>query len=496
MVGSLMKKNQSKNIYDKYITIENIYNTWLVVKKTCKNREEVFNFSLNLNSNINNIYRVLKTKCYVPSKYRTFMIFEPKARLVMSQTVFDKIVNHFVANFYLIPFLDKKLIDSNVATRKYKGSFYAINLLKNYFNKLMINNPDKEIYCLKLDISKYFYSIDHEILIRMLEKNILDKDVINLIKIIIAETNNDYVNKNIRFYNNTCGTDIPYYNNNRGLSIGAMTSQFLAIFYLSELDHYIKEKLKCKYYIRYMDDFLILDTDKDKLKKYLELIKDEILKLNLSINNKSNIYRSSVGFVFLGYKFKIINNKLNVSFYKKTFLKIKKKLLILKDKDLFMYNRSLSSYYGYFKSVYKLEERSFKMRSIDVFKSYKIKYPNMLIIVKEGIFYKSYEKDSVILWYLFDYKINNGVVAFGTTPYDKVISKLRKIELGFVVVDKSGEILKYDADDKVYLTYYDLASKSIEKKKMENDLVEKVKLVFSKSLDNYDKINKYLDSLL
>ena len=180
------------------------------------------------------------------------MIFEPKARLVMSQTVFDKIINHFVANYYLIPFLDNKLIDSNVATRKNKGSSYAINLLKKYFNKLIINNPGKEIYYLKIDISKYFYSIDHNILTKMLDKDIADEDVISLIKIIIAETNSDYVNDNIRFYNNTYGTDIPYYKNNKGLSIGAMTSQFLAIFYLNELDHYIKEKLHCKYYIRYM----------------------------------------------------------------------------------------------------------------------------------------------------------------------------------------------------------------------------------------------------
>lgn len=424
------------------------------------------------------------------------MIFEPKARLVMSQTVFDKIINHFVANYYLIPFLDNKLIDSNVATRKNKGSSYAINLLKKYFNKLIINNPGKEIYYLKIDISKYFYSIDHNILTKMLDKDIADEDVISLIKIIIAETNSDYVNDNIRFYNNTYGTDIPYYKNNKGLSIGAMTSQFLAIFYLNELDHYIKEKLYCKYYLCYMDDFLILDTDKDKLKKYLELIKDEILKLNLRINDKTNIYRSSVGFVFLGYKFKIINNKLNVSFYEKTFFKIKKKLLILKDKDLFMYNRSLSSYYGYFKSVYKLEERNFKMKSIDIFKSYKSKYPNMVIIIKEGIFYKSYEKDSVILWYLFDYKINNYTVAFGTVPYDKVISRFQKIGLGFVVVDKCGELLKFDTDDKVYLTYYDLANKALEREKMEKDLIEKVKLVFNKSLKNYDELNKYLDSLL
>lgn len=118
-----IKKNikRSKNIYDRAITYENIYAMWKIIKRTCKNRKEVFLFSLNLNTNIYYIYYVLKNKIYKPQAYKTFMIFEPKPRLVMSQTIVDKIVNHFVANYYLIPYLEKSLIDSNVATRTKKG---------------------------------------------------------------------------------------------------------------------------------------------------------------------------------------------------------------------------------------------------------------------------------------------------------------------------------------------------------------------------------------
>ena len=307
MVGILMKKKRkSNNIYDESITIENLYNMWSIIRKTCKNKMEVYYFSLNLNTNIMNIYNVLKNKSYKPSKFKTFMIFEPKPRLVMSQTVTDKLVNHFVANYYLIPFLNNSLIDSNVATRKNKGSSYAMNLLKKYFNKILINNPNKEIYCLKMDVSKYFYSISHRHLLEMLERKIKDKDVINLIRIIISETNNDYVNEAIKYYNNLYDIVIPYYISNTGLSIGAMSSQFLAIFYLNDIDHYIKEQLKCKYYIRYMDDLLILDTDKEKLKEYYCIINEKIEELDLKINRKSNIYRSSKGFSFLGYTYKII----------------------------------------------------------------------------------------------------------------------------------------------------------------------------------------------
>lgn len=185
---------------------------------------------------------------YKPLPFRLFLIFEPKARLVMSQTVSDKIVNHFITNYYLLPYLEKKLIDQNVATRKNKGSSYANKLIIDYINKIRIKDKNIDIYCLKIDISKYFYSIDHNLLLKMLKEDIEDKSVIDIIKKVIGETNKPYVNETINKYKESTG-----------LSIGAMTSQFLAIYFLNGLDHYIKEELKCNYYIRYMDDFLIFD---------------------------------------------------------------------------------------------------------------------------------------------------------------------------------------------------------------------------------------------
>jgi len=98
-----MKKKQSRDIYYKYITIDNIYNMWLIVKKTCKNRRNVYYFSLNLMSNLYNIYKELLNREYIPNKYNTFMIFEPKPRLIMNQSVKDKIINHFITYYYLMP---------------------------------------------------------------------------------------------------------------------------------------------------------------------------------------------------------------------------------------------------------------------------------------------------------------------------------------------------------------------------------------------------------
>ena len=202
---------------------------------------------------------------------------------------------------------------------------------------------------MKIDISKYFYNLDHELLLNKIRKEIKDKNVINLLKIIINETNKSYINDNIKRYNKEYNTEIPLYKEGVGLSIGAMTSQFLAIYYLNDLDHYIKENLKCKYYIRYMDDFIILDVDKIKLKKIKDIIEIKLKELKLKINPKSNIVKLTTGFSFVGYKYIIENNKFKIKYRNKTLKKIKKKLKDLKKYDLAKYYKSYGSYYGYLK---------------------------------------------------------------------------------------------------------------------------------------------------
>ena len=127
-----------------------------------------------------------------------------------------------------------------------------------------------------------------------------------------------------------------------------MTSQILAIFYMNSVDHFIKENLGFKYYIRYMDDLLIIDTDLDKLKNSFDLIVDEIRKLKLDINSKSNIYKLSNGISFLGYMFKLNkNNKLIVRYNNKTIRRINKRLKNLYKYDYEKYVKSYGSYKGY-----------------------------------------------------------------------------------------------------------------------------------------------------
>ena len=267
---------QVNSIYDNIVDTQKIMKMYdKRIRINTKNKTKLLRFEYNYVSNIVYIKNILGDRKYIPGKYNIFIIKEPKLRLIMSQNIIDKIINHLVSEYLLVEVFDKTLIDSNIATRKNKGTDYGVKLLKKYIKKLNNN----KFYILKFDISKYFYNLDHEILKNIISKKIKDKDAINLLYKIIDSTDYSYINKRINDLKNreiekilnSNNLDkerlineiksIPEYKNGKGLPIGNMSSQFLAILYLNELDHYIKEELKIKYYIRYMDDGILLHRD-------------------------------------------------------------------------------------------------------------------------------------------------------------------------------------------------------------------------------------------
>ena len=250
--------------------------------------------------------------------YYIFTIQEKKKRVIMSSSLEDKIVNHVICKKILLP-LDKYLIDSNCATRIGKGTSYARKLLDRYLVKIK-NKGD--FYVLKFDFSKYFYHINHEVLLNKLEKY-LDWEDLRLIRRVLDTTNASYINDEIK----GLGMDT-FYQKGAGLPIGNYTSQFLAIFYLNDLDHYIKEQLGCKYYIRYMDDGIILEKDKDRLKEILDEIKEKVKQeYLLKLNAKTKIYHSSEGFVFLGIFYQVKENRIFRRIVSSTRRRLQKKKL-------------------------------------------------------------------------------------------------------------------------------------------------------------------------
>ena len=351
--------------YNYLLDINNLNSVFETIKHNSRHKEKILKFEIFYTSNIVNVINILESKNYIHSKYNIFMISKPKYRIIMSESMTDKIVNHLISKYVLFPLLEKKLIDSNIATRTNMGTNLGINKLKQYVNTLKINY--NKFYVLKCDITKFFYSIDHKILLKKLQKIINDEELYNIIKAIICSTNCDYINKkilelkdigkekimksNMTFNEKKSKIKeiekIPLYQMGKGLPIGNMSSQILAIFYLNDLDHFIKEKLKIKYYIRYMDDFVLLHPDKDYLKKCLLEITQKLDELKLTLNSKTQIIEIHNGINFLGYRFVLKKNKLYILMNSKVKKRILKKI---KNKSQIEISKILKKdYNGYLK---------------------------------------------------------------------------------------------------------------------------------------------------
>ena len=322
------------------------------VRVNVKNKKRVYDFEKNKIEYLVYICDILNNNLYKGCKYNLFLIKEPKVRLIMSESIIDKIINHYVTRFILEPNLTKYLDNCNVATRVGMGLDYAIKLLKKYIER---NKKYERFYFLKLDISKYFYSIDHEVLKGLLIDK-LNKEEYELVCKIIDSTNYSYINKYIdkikEKYN-----DVIYYEYGKGLAIGNMTSQFLAIFYLYKLHHYIIHNLHIKHIITYMDDYILIHHDK----KYLEYVKNEIIRIlndeyHLKVNDKKTYIKSSKeGVNFLGYNFKVVNKKTIISISKASMVKIKKNI----NRIRYLYDNDMISFSGAFTSV-NVIKNSFK----------------------------------------------------------------------------------------------------------------------------------------
>ena len=290
------------NLYNNIFKFENIVNAYNEVAKNTKNKKRVANLREYKAIYISRIYNILERKSYTPGPAHIFFIHEPKKRRIVSQNVQDKIINHLVARHILYPAILPCLIDANVASRIGYGTSYGLALAKEFHRICKIKYSN--YYILKCDISKYFASINHDILKEKIKKRIKDKDALKIVFDIIDTEEN-------------------------GLGIGAMTSQVLAIFYLNDMDHFIKEKLKIKYYVRYQDDFLLFHQSKQHLKYCLDELNKFLEKEKLTLNRKTRIYRSTNNFIFLGR-----NSYGKYSRYREVKRKIKRKYNLYKNKKI------------------------------------------------------------------------------------------------------------------------------------------------------------------
>ena len=358
------------NLYDSVTNIDDIIEMTNKILSRTRNKKKVEIFEKHKMEHICNIKRRLDNRDFRFGRYNIFMITDPKARIVMAEELEDKIINNLIAEYILVKVFEKKHTDSMCATRVGKGTAYAIKLLRKYIND--IKNEHDNFYVLKVDISKYFYRIDHDILKRILSEKIKDKAAINVLYRIIDTTNDNYVNENIQklkdnrikyfTIHNLKDKDkliaeinkIPLYEYNKGVALGNQTSQAFGLIYLYKFNHYLREFLDLKYVINYMDDFVIFHHDKEYLKYCLDEITKKLKdEYKLDINtNKTKIHNIKNGVEFLGYRFCLKNGKVIAKVKNATKRKFKirtKELKLLYDNCLITkkeFNKFIASYKG------------------------------------------------------------------------------------------------------------------------------------------------------
>jgi len=266
------------NLYPQICDFDNIHTAYLKARRLKRYKHEVLRFSARLEENLINIQNDLIWKTYRPSRYKFFTIYEPKQRLIAALPFRDRVVHHALCNI-IEPICERSMIYDSFACRRGQGVLSGVLRTSRFLRDA--GRRWGRVYCLKADVTKFFPSIDHGILKQILRRRIACPDTLGLIDTIIDSTQTD-----------------------RGLPIGSLTSQLWANVYLNELDHFVKETLRVKYYIRYMDDFVILDSDKDRLHDTLEEITAYLGdRLHLSLNGKTQIFPISPRCIdFLGYR--------------------------------------------------------------------------------------------------------------------------------------------------------------------------------------------------
>jgi retron-type reverse transcriptase len=285
------------DIYDSMCEFAQLYAAHLSARAAKRYRRDVLLFTDRLEYELFKLQQELLLLLYRVGTYRTFFVWDPKCRLIMALPYRDRIVQWTLYK-QLNPFYDKMFIEDSYACRKGKGSLKAVQRLEYWLRQAA--RKEKKWYYLKLDISKYFYRVDHKILLSIFARRIKDERVMFLLEKIID-------NENMKFglpRGKGPGDCVPEeWLSDVGMPIGNLTSQLFANVYLNELDQYCKHQLHIHCYVRYMDDIIILMDSKEALHEVQEKIRIFLAeKLRLDLNRKTAIRPIALGIEFVGYK--------------------------------------------------------------------------------------------------------------------------------------------------------------------------------------------------
>lgn len=302
----------------------NLTLAWRKARKGKTSNKSIIEFDREIERNLVSLHYELRNKTYKPKPLVNFILYDPKTRVISKSDFRDRVVHHALINVIKHIF-EKQFIYDSCANQIGKGTMFALERFRKYQRKVT-KNFSQGAFCLKADIKHYFPEVDHEILLNILGRKVKDENVLWLIRQILD--------------NGGClGNE-----SRKGMPLGNYTSQFFANVYLNELDYYVKHEIKVKYYIRYVDDFVIMHKSRRQLETWKEKINEFLLsKLKVALHpQKSRIMPISRGIDFVGFR-----NYRHFRLLRRRNIKSMRKKIELYKNDAIGFSNIFDSYQGW-----------------------------------------------------------------------------------------------------------------------------------------------------
>lgn len=257
------------------------------LNKCCRNvrwKDSIIGYELHAPEHTYNLIEEIKTGKYKISDYQRFTIHEPKEREIVATRIRDRQVQMAMCLGGLYDDITEHFIYDNCACQIGKGTDFALNRVRTHLLKFY-RQHNSNGYVLKLDVKHFFPSTLHSVAKRAIEKRVTDPTISKMVCDIIDSFEGD-----------------------KGIGLGSQISQLVELAVLDDIDHFIKEKLHIKYYVRYMDDMILIHEDKEYLRYCWREIEKELNKIHLELNKKSCMYPLSQGVKFLHWRFILTQN--------------------------------------------------------------------------------------------------------------------------------------------------------------------------------------------
>lgn len=265
------------NLFDEVASFDNLFRAFHRSRMGKRYIPQVSDFSLQREERLINLHNHLMHRSWRPSPPREFVVKEPKLRLIQAPNFEDRIVHQAIYDV-INPLFERKFIHDSFACRIGKGHIAAAQRVQRHLRVAQRNW--KDVWVLKADVSKFFASIHHDVLTREIARTIADKQLLSLMEMIIR----------------ACGS------NGVGMPVGSLMSQLGANVLLNPIDHFFKDDMGMRFYVRYMDDSIIITETKEEAVNAMRVMDVLLREIGLSLNPKTAVHPASRGVDFCGYR--------------------------------------------------------------------------------------------------------------------------------------------------------------------------------------------------